>query len=323
MTVAILLFILGLCLLAVGGDRLVDAAAALAYRWHMPPMLVGATVVSVGTTLPEVVVATSSSLSGHAEIAYGNAIGSILCNTALIAALIMTIRPKRIERRCLAVPVLFFFLAAAWYAVQAYVFGGFSRLCGVVLLAWFVVYMAVCIWRAVRTPQPPAESTSETPLGRTSTLCLLCRLAVGAALIALGAGWTVTYGTRIAEGLGLPTTVIALTGIAIGTSLPELITAVAALIRGQGDLSLGNVLGASLMNLVLVSGTAITVCPFPLPPETTVGGASAALALDLPMLLIAMLLLCVPSLLRGRLFRLQGIALLFLYVAFCVLRLVF
>ena len=119
MLVPILLFIVGLVLLIKGGDWFVDGATGLAHRFHVPEILIGATVVSIGTTLPEVMVSATSAVSGHGEIAYGNAIGSVICNTALIAALTIAIRPSEADRRSLRTPVIFFFIAAVFYAAIA------------------------------------------------------------------------------------------------------------------------------------------------------------------------------------------------------------
>jgi cation:H+ antiporter len=122
-----ILFVLGLLCLIKGGDWFVDGASALARRFHLPELLIGATVVSVGTTLPEVMVSTISAVSGHGEIAYGNAIGSVICNTALIAAITVAVRPGKVDPKPLRVPVAFFFAAAAIYCVAAYGMGRFTR----------------------------------------------------------------------------------------------------------------------------------------------------------------------------------------------------
>ena len=113
MLVPVLLFMLGLILLIKGGDWFVEGATGIAHRFHVPELLIGATVVSIGTTLPEVMVSASSALGGHGEIAYGNAIGSIICNTSLIAAITVAVRPPKVEGKSLRVPVMFFFGAAA------------------------------------------------------------------------------------------------------------------------------------------------------------------------------------------------------------------
>ena len=127
MLVPVILFIIGLVCLIKGGDWFVDGAVNIAHRFHLPELLIGATVVSIGTTLPEVMVSTTSALEGHGEIAYGNAIGSVICNAALIAAITIAVRPGKVDPKTLRVPVLFFFAAAALYAGVAYTTGYFSR----------------------------------------------------------------------------------------------------------------------------------------------------------------------------------------------------
>ena len=317
MLVPVLLFAVGLLCLIKGGDWFVDGATGLARRFHLPELLIGATVVSIGTTLPEVMVSTTSALTGHGEIAYGNAIGSVICNTALIAAVTIAVRPGPVDRAALRTPVLFFFAAAALYALVAYTSGQFTRPVGLALLAMFAVYMAVTVLQMRRGAVPAAgeEEAAAGSVGRDLGL-----LAVGAALIALGADLLVDNGTLIAQALGVPESVIALTFVALGTSLPELVTAITSLVKGHGALSLGNVIGANLFNLVLVSGVSVTLAPFSIPQAAVIAGHNASLVLDLPVMLLVMLLLTVPALVRGKLSRVQGLALLAVYGAFCAVQ---
>lgn len=317
MLVPVLLFAVGLLCLIKGGDWFVDGATGLARRFHLPELLIGATVVSIGTTLPEVMVSTTSALTGHGEIAYGNAIGSVICNAALIAAVTIAVRPGPVDRAALRTPVLFFFAAAALYALVAYTTGQFTRPVGLTLLAMFAVYMAVTVLQMRRGAVPAAgeEEAAAGSVGRDLGL-----LAVGAALIALGADLLVDNGTLIAQALGVPESVIALTFVALGTSLPELVTAITSLVKGHGALSLGNVIGANLFNLVLVSGVSVTLAPFSIPQAAVIAGHNASLVLDLPVMLLVMLLLTVPALVRGKLSRVQGLALLAVYGAFCAVQ---
>ena len=162
---------------------------------------------------------------------------------------------------------------------------------------------------------PPAETGGEEE-GKSLGINLVL-LVIGAALIAVGANLLVTNGTLIAEALGVPESVIALTFVALGTSLPELVTAITSLVKGHGALSLGNVIGANLFNLVLVSGVSVSLAPFSVPQSSVLLGQNASLVLDIPVMLAAMLLLTVPALVRGRLSRVQGILLPVLYFAFC------
>ena len=317
MLIPVLLFAVGLVCLIRGGDWFVDGATALARRFRLPELLIGATVVSIGTTLPEVMVSTTSALGGHGEIAYGNAVGSIICNTALIAALTPAIRPCAVDRAALKTPLAFFFGAAVFYAAVAYTTGYFSRGVGLVLLAVFAAYMLLTVKQMAGRPSAPSapEAREEPPLWKTLAL-----LVAGAALIAVGARLLVDNGTRIAQALGVPESVIALTFVALGTSLPELVTAVTSLAKGHSALSLGNVVGANLFNLVLVSGASVALSPFSIPRESTIAGHNASLVMDLPVMFAVMLLLSVPALARGRLARWQGAALLCVYAAFCAIQ---
>ena len=136
----------------------------------------------------------------------------------------------------------------------------------------------------------------------------------------MGANLLVDNGTLIAQMLGVPESVIALTFVALGTSLPELVTAITSLVKGHNALSLGNVIGANLFNLVLVCGVSISLNPFTIPQNSTIAGINASLVLDLPVMWFVMLLLTVPALLRGKLSRVQGVILLAVYAAFCVIQ---
>ena len=300
-----ILFVLGLLCLIKGGDWFVDGASALARRFHLPELLIGATVVSIGTTLPEVMVSTISAVSGHGEIAYGNA----------IAAITVAVRPAKVDPKTLRVPVAFFFAAAAVYCFAAYGMGRFTRPLGLLMLAMFAAYMVANVWQMKNAPAEPEHEEELMSLGR-----IVLRLVVGATLIALGANLLVDNGTVIAQALGVPESVIALTFVALGTSLPELVTAITSLMKGHSDLSLGNVVGANVFNLVLVSGVSVALAPFDIPQSATLFGINSSLVLELPVMLLVMILLTIPALVRGRLSRVQGVALLCIYAAFCAVQ---
>lgn len=313
MLVPVLLFAVGLVLLIKGGDWFVDGATGIAHRFHIPELLIGATIVSMGTTLPEVMVSASSALSGHGEIAYGNAIGSIICNTALIAAITVAVRPPKVDGSTLKVPVLFFFGAAALYSAVAYTMGEFTRDVGLVLLAIFAAYM---IYNVLRVKSLPADTASAEEKQETSILMDIVKLVLGAASIAFGADLLVDNGTLIAQALGVPESVIALTFVALGTSLPELVTAITSLVKGHGALSLGNIIGANLFNLVLVSGVSVVLSPFAVPASKTIAGMNASLVLDIPLMFVVMAFMTLPAVFRNKLQRWQGVTLLCVYAAY-------
>jgi len=327
MFVPVLLFCIGLVCLIKGGDWFVDGATGVAHRFHMPEILVGATVVAIGTTIPEVMVSATGAITGGdggSAIAYGNAIGSIICNTSLIAAITMAVRPAPVEKKSLKMPIFFFFGAAAFYCGVAYLLGKFERWVGIVLLTTFVVYIVLSVMQAKKAPAPAetpeeGEKTEEpAPMWK-----LILLLVAGSAVIAVGANLLVNNGTKIAEALGVPHTVIALTFVALGTSLPELVTAVSALLKGHSDLSLGNVIGANLFNLVLVTGVADVISPFDVPCEKLFHGMNSSLVIEIPLMIAVMLLMCIPALIKGKIYRWQGIMLLCIYVGFCVFQFAF
>ena len=374
MFVSILLFAVGLVLLIKGGDWFVDGATGIAKRFHLPDIVVGATVVSIGTTLPEVMVSTTGALAGSGAMAYGNAIGSIICNTALIAAISITCNPGPVNVKSMKTPAIFFFMSAGLYCLAAYLLGEFPRWMGFVMLAIFVCYMLLTVRNGLRNPDTAAEEEEEestgmpwlpliiigavallvalsgsffeaTPVWFALVLAVvalavmlfgskltkesdqarglvleLVLLVAGAGIIAVGADLLVEHGQVIALGLGVPETVVALLFVALGTSLPELVTTITSLRKGRASLGVGNVIGANVFNLVLVSGVAVSLAPFAVPAENTLlnTGLNLSLVLDIPVMLGVMILMILPAMLRKKLGRWQGLMLLGIYVAFCI-----
>ncbi len=322
MILSIALFAVGLVLLIKGGDWFVDGATGLATRFHLPDIVVGATVVSIGTTLPEVMVSATGALQGQGAMAYGNAIGSIICNTSLIAAISVACNPGPVNVKTMKMPVAFFFGSAALYCLAAYILGEFPRWMGFVMLAIFVVYTFLNVRNGLKNPDSASEEESEDG-GKPKALWQeLLLLVVGAAVIAVGADLLVEHGTIIAQTLGVPETVIALTFVALGTSLPELVTTITSLKKGRASLGIGNVIGANVFNLVLVSGISVALAPFEVPVGKMLLGMNASLVLDIPLMLVVMLLLTVPALVKKKLGRWQGITLLCIYAAFCLFQFV-
>ena len=368
MLISVLLFAVGLVLLIKGGDWFVDGATGIAKRFHLPDIVVGATVVSIGTTLPEVMVSTTGALQGSGAMAYGNAIGSIICNTALIAAISITCNPGPVNVKSMKTPVIFFFASAALYCVASYFLGEFPRWLGFLMLATFVAYTILTVRNGLKNPDAAAEEEEEeegeskSVWGEAALLAVcaaviaflsnvttgllmlaafavyvflkvkpakeggkqlweeLLFLVIGAAVIAVGADFLVEHGQVIALELGVPETVVALLFVALGTSLPELVTTITSLKKGRASLGVGNVIGAKVCNLVLVSGVAVSLAPFEVPCENFLldTGLNMSLVFEIPVMLGVMCLMTLPALARKKLGRWQGILLLCIYAAFCV-----
>ena len=316
---SIILFAIGLVLLIKGGDWFVDGATGIAKRFRLPDIVVGATVVSIGTTLPEVMVSTTGALQGSGAMAYGNAIGSIICNTALIAAISIVCNPGPVNVKSMKTPAIFFFASAGLYCLAAYGLGTFPRWMGFVMMAIFVAYTVLTVRNGMKNPDAAEEEEEEE--GKERKLWQeLALLVIGAAVIAVGADLLVEHGQIIAIGLGVPETVVALLFVALGTSLPELVTTITSLKKGRASLGVGNVIGANVFNLVLVSGVAVSLAPFDVPCENLLldTGLNLSLVFDIPVMLGVMSLMIFPALITKKLGRWQGIALLGIYLAFVV-----
>lgn len=306
----VLLFILGLILICLGGDRLVDAAVAIAKKLGIPEIVVGATIVSLGTTLPEILVSTTAAFDGSAAIAAGNAFGSIICNTALIAGLTQTIRPsKKIEAAAIRWRGIFFFAVLIGMNLYAYLTQKFNRPAGIVLILLFAVYAYLNIKKAGSEGEESENGEDGKKEGGPIRKHLLV-LAVCAVLLYFGANLLVDNGILIAEALGVPERVIAVTFIALGTSLPELVTSLVSIIKGYGNVGLGNIVGANILNMLLVIGIPSAIAGIPLERSTVL--------IDMPLALLVMAVLLIPILIRKKSSRVQGIALLAIYAAYCV-----
>lgn len=308
MLIPVILFILGLVIICIGGDKFVDNAVIVAKKLGMSEIMVGATIVSIGTTLPEVLVSTTAAFNGSAAICAGNAYGSIICNTALIAGISQLCRPSRgVDKKSFNWNVGLFFLFSVFLFAVQYFTGTISRMTGFVLLVGFIIYTLGYIKIA---GAGSAEVAAQEESQDTSLPAALLMLVFFALALFIGARLLVDNGTIIAEGLGVPERVIAVTFIALGTSLPELVTTITSLLKGYASLGLGNVLGANLLNLLLVIGIPSAISSFPVERQTTF--------IDVPVSMAVMLVLTVPFLIKKRGYRLQGLALVLIYAGYCV-----
>ena len=292
MAKVIFLLILGLIFLIKGGDWFVDGASGIARRFRLPEILIGATVVSIGTTLPEVMVSAGAAMQGSGSIAYGNALGSIICNTSLIAAITIAIKPGPAARKSMTLPVAFFFGAAAIYCFSAYVLGKFTLSIGLVLLATFVIYMVSTVLRMKKSVTDVGTLSTEAELEaasgedytveseeagtKDSLLKDMVLLVVGAAVIAIGASLLNNNAQELARMCGISEKVIGLTIVALGTSLPELATSAMAALKKNTDLAIGNVIGSNIFNVFLVLGLSSIINPLTSYPNLQVDAAMAA-----------------------------------------------
>ena len=296
------LFLLGLACIIKGGDLFVDAAAWIAEVSGIPKVIVGATVVSLATTLPEVLVSLMAAFAGKTDMAVGNAVGSVTANSGLILGLSIVLAPFAVRRKDYAVKgglMLAAVAALMLFSKSGQLTAGGSA----VLLGIFALFLWENVSSARRSgPLSPAAAPNRREIGGNTVKFLL-----GTAGIVIGAHLLVDNGSLLAAALGVPESVIGVTVIAVGTSLPELVTAITAVVKKQGALSAGNILGANIIDTTLIlplcsltSGQALPI-------------SLQGVMLDIPACLLISLLAIVPTLLRRRFSRLQGAAMLALY----------
>lgn len=307
---SVLLLIVGFVLLIKGADFFVDAASAIAKRLRIPSMVIGLTVVSIGTSLPEAAVSISGALAGANEIAVSNVIGSNFFNLLVVASVAAIFAPMRIEHSTLRMdfPVVLIATALMLFFSADFLFGGVNcigRIEGIILLLLLIVYIAL----QIRTTKIYREGLQEEayqgkPMGKTLLLG-----AIGLAAIVLGGKITVNAAEDIALFFGLSETVIGLTVVALGTSLPELITSIVASTKGEQDIAIGNVLGSNIFNILFVLGLSSALSPIPVGMVAVIDGA-----LLLGVTLIGYFL-CATN---RRLGRLEGALLLAMYVVYTV-----
>lgn len=316
MAICIILFIVGLGLIMIGGDRFVDASILISNKLGIPQIIVGATIVSLGTTLPEILTSTTAAFAGEGDMAIGNAFGSIVCNTALIAAVTQMCKPSQgVERSSISWRSILFFTAYVIVSTVGLVTGKVPRWLGFILLLGFCLYAFLSI-KLAGGEEAGSEDEEEAEDG--SVLMAIVTMVVCAALLFMGAKFLVNCGTVIADKAGVPSAVIAVTFVALGTSLPELVTAISALVKGYADVSLGNIIGANTLNLLLVVGIPAAIQSDGIKIE-----AKNSFMMTAPVGLLVMLLLILPFWFKKRGYRLQGVALIAIYAIYSVLQFMF
>ncbi len=305
----IVFFVLGLALLALGGDSIIKGSSGLAQRLGMSPFATGLVLVAFGTSVPELAVNARAVLAGQPALALGNAVGSNIVNVGLTLGAAALAAPLLVRWRALS-PLLAVLLLATVSVIALGWDGRLSRLDGALLLAGFVAVVVFALARA-RDEHPEVRAALDAFAStRTDLVLNLLRIVVAVALLYYGARWVVQSAPPIGLALGMEPLLTGLLVVAVGTALPEMAAAVAAARRGQGDLVVGHVIGSSLFNLLVVLGGMAVIADVAVP--------ASFLRLELPAAL-AFALLLVPVL-RGdlRVGRGEGAVLLAAFVAWWV-----
>lgn len=323
--VDILILVVGFVALIKGADWFVDGAAALAKNLKVPGLIIGLTVVAMGTSAPELAVSTSAALQGSNEIAMSNVVGSNLFNTLMVLGICAIIKPLPVQKIVmkrdfpvnLIITVLLLLMTGGAALFSGRVFhagmsdnvGMINRWTGIVLLVIFVAYIVYLVVDAKRHPAEEEEEIKSMPTWKCFVLIL-----IGIALIVAG-GEAVVYGAKeIARAFGMTETLIGLTIVALGTSLPELVTSIVAARKGETGMAVGNVIGSNIFNIMLILGVSSTIHPFAI---------NAASVYDMLILIGIGIITYIFALTNREVKRSEGILLVLLYAAdmvFAILR---
>ena len=301
------LFLAGTVLLIGGAEALVRGASGLAGRFGIPPLVVGLTVVAFGTSSPEMAVSVMSALKGQGDLAFGNVVGSNIFNVLFILGVSALIVPLVVARQLwrIDVPVM---IGVSFLGAVIAADGMVSRLEGGILFAGIIAYTVFLLRMARREGAAAGVVASSTPHDPVAIQFVL--VIGGLGLLVLGSRWLVAGAVALAREFGLSELIIGLTIVAAGTSLPEVASSVVAAVRGQRDIAVGNVIGSNIFNILAVLGAAAVIAPAGVPV------ASAALRVDVPVML-AVAIACLPIFFTGfRIDRWEGALFLALYAAY-------
>lgn len=304
----ILLFVVGLVLIIKGGDWFVDSAVFIANLTGIPKFIIGATIVSVATTLPELTVSVTGVIDGELDLAVGNAVGSVTANIGLIMGISLVCMPAVIKRSQ-------FWLKGVLMSAAALLLWILCKDGTLHMLPSFALFvlLAVYVWDNIRDAKNDVGSDERELVDKKELPQQLVMFVVGVAAIVVGSKLLIEYGSEIALLLGVPSAIIGVTMVAIGTSLPELITTLTAIRKRESSMSIGNIIGANIIDLALI----LPICSIVSDGKLTI--AEQSYALDMPMCFAMTVIAVLPSLIKGKLYRWQGILMLALYVVYVVI----
>ena len=308
----ITLFILGLVLIIKGSDWFVDSTIWIARTLNIPEFIIGATLVSVCTTLPELLVSTGAALNDDTSMALGNAVGSVACNTGLILGILIVFSmPKLHHRNATRVKSTFISAALAAYLIIALIFGEFNYIVGIIFLLMSALFVYYNYYEA-RKYRENQEQLPDADKTRKTVIRNIVLFVFGLTLTIIGAQLMVIYGEKIAVSFKVPSIVIGVTMTALGTSLPELVTAITALRKKAASLSVGNIFGANILNLTLVLGGTSIIKP--------IAVEGNALTFHLPIILGITLIAAISTMILKKKYpRFIGILLLISYFTYVTL----
>lgn len=259
--------ILGFIFLIIGADIMIKGASNLAKKFHIPEVLIGLTIVCIGTSLPELIITVTSSIKGHTDLIVGNAIGSNLCNLLLILGIVSMIKPIKFDKGIVSIhlPVSILATAIVILICNGFITNvkfGISRVEGIILILLFIIYFSFPIIIEIKDIiKSKSENNMKKSRKDISVIKAIIFIIIGAVMLKHGGDYVTDYSTKIAEYFNISERIIGLTIIAIGTALPELVTSVVAVTKKDVGLAVGNLIGSSMLNLWLILGIGATISP--------------------------------------------------------------
>ena len=303
-----LLLVVGFVLLIKGADFFVDGSSAVAKKLRIPPLIIGMTIVAMGTSLPETSVSVSASLAGKNDLSISNAVGSNIFNLMVVAGFCAILCPLPIGKDTLKKDFPFSILAAGVLLTMGAISGKINRIDGIILLLLFSLFLYMMIKNAITARNSAVSAEDEEIKNLPVWQCVLYIIG-GIAAIAFGGKMVVESASDIARHFGMSDNLIGMTIVALGTSLPELVTSIVAARKNEMDMALGNVIGSNIFNLLFVLGIAATISPI---------GFTSANMIDTAVLIASSLLVLIFCIPKRKLVRWNGISMVAVYAGFTV-----
>ncbi|WP_315167954.1 calcium/sodium antiporter [Metaclostridioides mangenotii] len=321
MFLIVVIFIVGFVLITKGADIFINCTVEIGRRTNISEIVLGATIVSFATTLPEFTVSVFASLDGHTTMSLGNAVGSIICNTGLALGLVLLLSPFKVDRDMFVHRAVLLILSLVVFLVLG-IDGEISRGDSAILLLIFAYYM-YSNYKGVKKPNGIKSremmgrytrhlKRSENKINEEFCIKDIIRIGslfiIGLIMMIIGSRLLINSGVKIATFMGIPHAIVSLTVIALGTSLPELVSSITAIRKNHHSISVGNIIGANTLNLLCVIGVSAIPNSLPILSQNRL--------LDFPFMILLIFILVIPTLLKNKMYRIQGIAMLSTYVIY-------
>jgi cation:H+ antiporter len=309
--------IIGFILLIKGADFFVDSASAIARKFHISPLIVGLTIVAMGTSAPEAVVSIIAAIDGNGDMVIGNVVGSNIVNTTLLLGVTVVVAPVLMDYDTVNkdtvisffTAVALFILAGGWWTAAG--MNTVGRLDGILILVLFALFLVYVFMKTLRSREATMdkEAAMEDTGDSKPWWQLIIILVLGLAAIIWGGDLVVNSATEIALALGMSQALVGLTIVALGTSLPELVTSVAAAMKGQASMAVGNLIGSNIFNILMVTGLSATIVPLSVAPS---------LMIDIIILIVISILVFILGHTGYKISRTEGILLIVVYVIYLI-----